>query len=85
MLNYFGDTKYFLFIFSVNVYCIQAEKLTVYRRRSRWIYSLQKLDKTHLLFLKNMFLTLTKSNSRNFLSEIITKILEKFLIKIYRF
>ena len=73
MLNYFGDTKYFLFIFSVNVYCIQAEMLIVCRRWSRWIFLLRNLDNTHITFLKNVILMLTKSNSRNFLSEIITK------------
>ena len=85
MLNYFGDTKYFLFIFSVNVYCIQAEMLIVCRRWSRWIFLLRNLDNTHITFLKNVILMLTESNSRNFLSEIITKNLQKLLTKTYRF
>ena len=87
MLNYFDDRKYFnfQFIFSVNVDCIQAEKLRVYRRCSQWIFSLLKLDNTHLPILKNLFLMSTESNSRNFLSEVITNNLEKLQIKIYRF
>ena len=82
MLNYFDDRKYF--IFSVNVYCIQAEKLKVYRGWSRQIFLLRKPDNTHISLLKICFL-LNECNSRNFLSEIITNNLEKLLIKIYRF
>ena len=42
-------------------------------------------ENTHIPFFKNLFLMLTESNSRNFLSEIITSNLQKWLIKIYRF
>ena len=34
-------------------------------------------ENTHIPFFKNLFLMLTESNSRNFLSEIITSNLEK--------
>ena len=79
MLNYLDDRKYF--IYSVTVYCIQAEKLRVYRCSSRWIFLLRKLGSTHIPFLENLFLMLTESNSRNLLSEIITtrKITDKNL------
>ena len=46
---------------------------------------MRKLDNTHIPFLKNLFLMLTGSNSRNILSKIITNNLEKLLIKIYCF
>ena len=65
--------------------CIQGKKLRIYSRRPRWIFLLQKLDSTHIPFFKNLFLKLTASNCRNFLSEIITNKLEKLLMKIYRF
>ena len=46
---------------------------------------MQKLDNSHIPFLKKKFFMLTESNSRNILSEIITNNLEILLIKIYRF
>ena len=67
------------------MYCIQEEKLRLFRRWSRWRYSLRKLDNTHIPFFKNLFLILAESDSRNVLSEIITNNLEKLLINIYHF
>ena len=55
------------------------------QRWSRQILLLWKLGNTYIPFSKIFFLMLTESNSKNFLSEIITKNLEKLLMKFYRF
>ena len=67
------------------MYCIQEEKLRLSRRWSRWRFLLRKFDNTHKPLLKNLFLILTESNSRNVFSEIITNNIEKLLINIYLF
>ena len=84
MLNYFDDWKY-LNLFPL-LMCIEF-------RQKSWEPIGVGLDgfsycenlTTHIPFWKNLFLMLMESNSRNFLSEIITNNLEKLLIKVYRF
>ena len=56
------------------MYWIQAGNLRVYRGWSWW----QKLDNAHIPFLKIVFLMLTESNPKNFLSEIKTNNLKNY-------